>query len=418
MNEVNVLPQQQKQQGEGSEATSERRPSVGSVVVMSSNSRSVRRFGPRGTHSQKASSRSGPRNSLPPLPYPGSPLLPGQMTSQSNLSLSPGFINSPPSPLSETKLTDLLSLIANWQAFDLETIAKHCGASTLVTISQAAFEELGLFQSFSLDIPKLMNFMSAVEAGYKRIPYHSAVHAADVVQAIVSLIVSTPETDVLSPLDLLSLLVAGIVHDLGHEGCNNSYEVATSSEKAIMYNDKSVWENYHLCRAFMLLRNEKYDFLCNLSPSEKKEVRKSIIACVMATDIGQHFDHVGQFRTRAAAGDGFETPDGRQVLKNMIVKIADIGNAGRKFPVYMKWVDRVMEEFYQQGDREKEHGLPVSPFMDRTNPQLQQCQVGFIDYIVMPSYQAWVTAFPASETSNLLQTNALDNRKYWDTHSK
>jgi len=44
-----------------------------------------------------------------------------------------------------------------------------------------------------------------------------------------------------------------------------------------------------------------------------------------------------------------------------------------------------MEEFFVQGDREKELGLEYSPLCDRHNTMVPQSQIGFIDYIVLPT---------------------------------
>ena len=47
-----------------------------------------------------------------------------------------------------------------------------------------------------------------------------------------------------------------------------------------------------------------------------------------------------------------------------------------------------MEEFFNQGDREKEMGLDVSPLCDRNTTQVPQSQIGFIDFILIPQFSA------------------------------
>ena len=44
----------------------------------------------------------------------------------------------------------------------------------------------------------------------------------------------------------------------------------------------------------------------------------------------------------------------------------------------------ILTEFFGQGDKEKELGLPVSMFMDRTTTNISSCQTGFIDVLVFP----------------------------------
>ena len=53
------------------------------------------------------------------------------------------------------------------------------------------------------------------------------------------------------------------------------------------------------------------------------------------------------------------------------------------------WCDRVMTEFYQQGDRERSAGLMVTPIFDRENPiPRPKLQAGFIQGVCKPLYLA------------------------------
>lgn len=45
----------------------------------------------------------------------------------------------------------------------------------------------------------------------------------------------------------------------------------------------------------------------------------------------------------------------------------------------------LLEEFFRQGDKERELGLPFSPLCDRNNTLVAESQIGFIDFIVEPS---------------------------------
>jgi cAMP-specific phosphodiesterase 4 len=48
-----------------------------------------------------------------------------------------------------------------------------------------------------------------------------------------------------------------------------------------------------------------------------------------------------------------------------------------------------MEEFFQQGDREREQNMDISPMCDRHNATIEKSQFGFIDYIVHPLWETW-----------------------------
>ena len=58
-------------------------------------------------------------------------------------------------------------------------------------------------------------------------------------------------------------------------------------------------------------------------------------------------------------------PDERLVCE-FLVHCADISNPTRSFKVSKIWAERVVDEFFEQGDLEKRKHLTVSPNMDRS----------------------------------------------------
>jgi len=53
-----------------------------------------------------------------------------------------------------------------------------------------------------------------------------------------------------------------------------------------------------------------------------------------------------------------------------------------------------MNEFWQQGDREKELNLPVSFLCDRKTTTLPNAQLGFMDGLVGPFIGVYIEFFP------------------------
>merc|ERR1719193_3062747 len=55
--------------------------------------------------------------------------------------------------------------------------------------------------------------------------------------------------------------------------------------------------------------------------------------------------------------------------KVMILKaglhIADIANTAKPNKMSVYWAKRVIQEFFEQGDKERARGLPISPLFDR-----------------------------------------------------
>ena len=62
------------------------------------------------------------------------------------------------------------------------------------------------------------------------------------------------------------------------------------------------------------------------------------------------------------------------LVLQMTIKLADINGPCKRHDIHLKWTYRIAEEFYEQGDEEQRLGLPISPYMDRTIPQLAKLQ--------------------------------------------
>lgn len=63
-----------------------------------------------------------------------------------------------------------------------------------------------------------------------------------------------------------------------------------------------------------------------------------------------------------------------QVLRNM-VHCADLSNPTKPLPVYRQWTERIMEEFFRQGDKERERGMEISPMCDKHTASVEKSQV-------------------------------------------
>ena len=122
-----------------------------------------------------------------------------------------------------------------------------------------------------------------------------------------------------------------------------------------------------------------------------------------------------------------------------MVHCSDLSNPTKPLDIYRQWVDRIMEEFFRQGDREREIGMEISPMCDRYNATIEKSQViisfkrpwrtdsiylpvfnenafkflskvGFIDYIVHPLWETWADlVYPDSQ--QILET--LESNRYY-----
>lgn len=243
---------------------------------------------------------------------------------------------------------------------------------------------------------------------YKKNPYHNSTHAADVTQTFFFL-TKTCNIELISnltELDMFSCLFAAAIHDLEHPGNTNSFEIATRSEIALSYNDKAVLENYHLFKAFHLLRKEELNFTSSFSKKTFIRFRSLVIQCVLATDMEVHASELNNLKAKATSEEFDPAGKDKDFLLSQLIHAADISNPIKPFDIYRKWVDCVLEEFFVQGDKEKSLGLPVSFLCDRNTTKVPDSQLGFIRFVVSPLFQGLALAYPNMKmVVNLIKCN-------------
>lgn len=77
------------------------------------------------------------------------------------------------------------------------------------------------------------------------------------------------------------------------------------------------------------------------------------------------------------------------LLMSMLVKVADVSHPCKQWDVHVMWSERISSEFFNQGDREVEMGLPISPLCDRSKHFLPKSQIDFVDYVVRPCVEVF-----------------------------
>ena len=290
---------------------------------------------------------------------------------------------------------------------------------------------LNFYELFVEIVPynKFENFVYEIAKGYHREnPYHTDLHAADMLQSIFTYNLYSKFQEILnlSDIDLLSIFISAIIHDYGHPGLNNNYLIRTKDNLSIRYNDISVLENYHVSEAFnIILKKPENNIFANLTDDDYKLCRKNIIECVLGTDMTLHNQKYQTFKIRLQTenikkGEGLDQfllkqdPINLYNLKleflSFIIHAADISNPTKPLPIYREWAQRCVEEFFKQGDLEKQLGLPISFNCDRNTVSLPKSQLGFMDAIVSPLFTVFNEYFP--QLSFTLD-NLKKNHKYY-----
>ncbi|KAJ4935134.1 hypothetical protein JOQ06_016670 [Pogonophryne albipinna] len=344
-------------------------------------------------------------------------------------------------PLAVSELEPLLCQINNWN-FPIFSLMEKTNGKTGCILSQVSyklFEDTGLFETFRIPVREFMNYFHALENGYRVIPYHNRIHATDVLHAVWYLttqpvpglptlltengIHTDPENGI-SPgatgflvskmnsvledgysslaglipgLELMALYVAAAMHDYDHPGRTNAFLVATSAPQALLYNDRSVLENHHAASAWNLFMSRpEFNFLANLEHVEFKRFRFLVIEAILATDLKKHFDFLAEFNAKVGdegvSGIDWTNENDRLLVCQMCIKLADVNGPLKCKELHLQWTEGIVNEFYEQGDEEASLGLPISPFMDRSAPQLAKLQESFITHIVGPLCSSYNSA--------------------------
>ncbi|KRY21863.1 putative 3',5'-cyclic phosphodiesterase pde-4 [Trichinella patagoniensis] len=294
-----------------------------------------------------------------------------------------------------SELTSHLNQIDRW-GIDIFKVDELSHNHSLTTITFTILKNRGLLKAFNIRPARLLTYLLHLEDHYRKNSYHNSLHAADVTQTV-HVMLSTPSLEsVFTDLEKLAVIFAAAIHDVDHPGLTNQFLVNSGSELAIMYNDESVLEQHHLAVAFKLLQETDCDILTGFSKKHRQLFRRIVIDTVLATDMSKHMSLLADLKTmvetKKVSGPGVPSlekySDRIQVLQNMI-HIADLSNPAKPITLYQQWIDRLLEEYWKQGDRERELGLEISPMCDRRNVSREKSQVGFIDYIVHPLMETW-----------------------------
>ena len=321
---------------------------------------------------------------------------------------------------------DISKLITE-KYFDIFELKDLIGYNNVLPImGRTILDNLGLLDEEILNISKLDDFLVSVSNQYKpETLYHNALHGSDVTQSVYLFFAHSNAEKIAKTnvLDLLSIIIASLGHDIGHPGMTNTYHINDSTEMAITYNDISVLENFHASTLFKTLRKSRNNIFEKLTTIDYRLIRKRMISEILATDMANHGKIMSLFKSKLllneesneyklnliTENDQIKIEE-QQSLLDFMIHLADLAHNTKLFHISKKWVELLSEEFWKQGDLEKEKNLPVSFLCDRNDINIPQSQKGFISGYIIPTFECLVSVFP---TLKFTLDNANNNLKEW-----
>ncbi|MBZ3879540.1 High affinity cAMP-specific 3',5'-cyclic phosphodiesterase 7A [Sciurus carolinensis] len=272
----------------------------------------------------------------------------------------------------------MLEKVGNWN-FDIFLFDRLTNGNSLVSLTFHLFSLHGLIEYFHLDMMKLRRFLVMIQEDYhSQNPYHNAVHAADVTQAMHCYLKEPKLANSVTPWDILLSLIAAATHDLDHPGVNQPFLIKTNHYLATLYKNTSVLENHHWRSAVGLLRES--GLFSHLPLESRQQMETQIGALILATDISRQNEYLSLFRSHLDRGD-LCLEDSRH--RHLVLQ-----------------------------DIEKKYHLSVSPLCDRQTESIANIQIGFMTYLVEPLFTEWAR-FSDTRLSQTMLGHVGLNKASW-----
>ncbi|KAI8085994.1 uncharacterized protein BX664DRAFT_265002 [Halteromyces radiatus] len=335
------------------------------------------------------------------------------------------------------------------------------------------FTRMGCIDILNITHSDLLDFFIDVDAAYLNAPYHSFYHAVDIVFMIYYMLTDLDAKHFIPSLDIAALLIAALCHDIGHPGYNNVYQINFETDLAKIYNNTSVLEAFSADMTRSLILKKHVNLVNNLS-SHREDWISKIETLIMHTDMVHHYilqeqaglleemiyRYCSEYADSSMINEGddyfqlgiqqqqkplpiFSSPSSSsetvssewlnkvnqsispqyyssnkslltdqqcQQLSCILLHAADISNTVRPWNISKQWSDLIVQEFFRQGDMEKQHGLAVSPGMDRDLSTQPDISLTFGDLVVKPYFEQLANLLPGAQ----IFLDCLDkNRNEW-----
>ena len=166
--------------------------------------------------------------------------------------------------------------------------------------------------------------------------------------------------------------------------------------------------------------DKSYNIFSGMSHTDFIIARKTAIKSILMTDNSHHFKCINDVKVmleihsdKHERGESIfiDSEKQRMFLCGLMLHVSDISNPMRHWKASSKAAFNVMEEFFLQGDQEKERKMKVSMLCDREKENIPKSQMGFIDFFVSPLAEQFLSLFP--ECGRDFASELVANRLRW-----
>lgn len=184
-------------------------------------------------------------------------------------------------------------------------------------------------------------------------------------------------------------------------------------------------ENYHVAETFKIIKNNNNNIFELLSSEEYRVARRRIIEGILHTDMEAHSRNYTLLKNKLDAleikkglnlnkllenSDINTVFDNQQQILGYSLHACDISGNTKDWRISNKWKDLLFEEFFAQGDFERKADVTISMLCDRNTTKINSSQIGFINYVVKPTFELLMNIFP--EVYPLMNNLKLNLRNF------
>lgn len=285
----------------------------------------------------------------------------------------------------------------------------------LLLLLEHMFVALDLHKFAHCNLLMIKNFFCLVYSKYNRCKYHNFDHCFCVTQMLYIILhdSNNKHKKLFEQVDVFALFLSAVCHDLGHPGTNNDFQVKTGSMYAKQFSSDSTLERFHYKLGKKILIRSK--ILNNMNEKTQREVHELVNRLILATDMARHKEILDEYSKELKISEEGHNkwncnyirtnPAHKHLLMMVLIKGCDISNETRPNSVTEPWVKCLLNEFFDQGDMEKQLGLPITPIMDRDTVVKSKSQTWFITNVSLPLFIKLNLTIDVTQMVNGLKAN-------------
>ena len=277
------------------------------------------------------------------------------------------------------------------------------------TVAANVFAPYTLFSTLGLDLVRFYKFLVTVyESSDSSNPYHNALHAAEVLQAIHCFISQDRIKENFSDVEILAILLCAVCVDVGNCGVTNDFLSRIGHPIVQIFGMSSAQESAAVSFILHVLTQEDTNFFP--TPTETLEVMNDRMMRLafqeLFTEIfvgsASHNHRVVLREVAEYFVNGVIVTQNIPKLLKAVFHICRFPHIFKETEANFASVSRFLAECLRQGDEERRRMLLISPLCDeQAGEMIAEAQRSLIQDVMLPLVTALTCVIPVQWVANL-----------------